>query len=253
MKFEAVQVHSAPEILVEQIVGRIQAGELQPGARMPSQRELARLFEVGLGTVRESVKILNAMGYLEVVRGKGTYIARRLPAEGREDARFYQALEAVSLAELMRTREIVECGAAREAADLADPEGVARLEEVLEALRESARGDRVFYPVDFDFHIALAEATGNEVIVEIVKLLVNKAHHYIEFMGGSLKTFEPFNIERAIETAGQVVDAVAGGDAERAGRAMHAHLNIINYELEKEFPGRGGSHAHGSPDPGGRP
>jgi GntR family transcriptional repressor for pyruvate dehydrogenase complex len=253
LRFEAVQIHSVPEMLAEQIVGQIQSGELQPGARMPSQRELARLFGVGLGTVRESVKILNAMGYLEVVRGKGTFIAPELPDREREEARFHQALEAVSLAQLMRTREIVECGAAREAAGLADPEGVARLEQVLEALRETARDDRVFYPVDFDFHIALAEATGNEVIVEIVKLLVNKAHHYIEFMGGSLKTFEPFNIERAIETAEQVVEAVAAGDAERAGRAMHAHLNIINYELEKEFPIRGGPPPRGDPEAGDRP
>ncbi len=241
MRFEAVRIHSAPEMLVEQILKQVKSGTLEPGARMPSQRELAQQFDVGLGTVRESIKILNAMGYLEVVRGKGTYIARELPSDTQSDSRFHKALEAVSLAELMQTREIVECGAARVAAELGDPERVARLKEVLEALRNAARDNQVFYPVDFDFHIALAEATGNEVIAEIVKLLVDKAHHYIEFMGGSLKTFEGVNVERAIATARQVVEAVAERDGERAAAAMHEHLNIINFELEKEFltAGRG--------------
>ncbi len=235
MKFDAIHVHSAPEILVEQILRQVRSGDLAPGARMPPQRELARMFEVGLGTVRESIKILMAMGYLEVVRGKGTFITQELPGSTQEGSRFHQALEAVSLAELLETREIVECGAARVAAETADPERVERLKDVLESLRRSSRSNEVFHPVDFDFHIALAEATGNKVIAEIVKLLVDKAHHYIEFMGGSLKTFERFNIERAIATAETVVAAVTAGDGERAAAAMHEHLNIVNLELKRSF------------------
>ena len=235
MKFEAVQIHSAPEILAEQIVEQVKSGELRPGARMPSQRELARQFEVGLGTVRESVKILNAMGYLEVVRGKGTYVARELPPRTQGNSLFHKALEAVSLAELMKAREILECGAARVAAEGGDPEHLLRLQEVLETLRKNAQDHEGFYPVDFDFHIALAEATGNAIIAETVRLLVDKAHHYIEFMDRSLKTFERFNIERAMATAQQVVDAVARRNGEEAAAAMYEHLNIVNVELEKEF------------------
>ncbi len=235
MRFEALHIHSAPEMLVEQIIRQVRSGTLAPGARMPSQRELARMFEVGLGTVRESVKILMAMGYLEVIRGKGTFVARELPGSASGDSGFTQALEAVSLAELLTTREIVECGAARVAAETADSDSVDRLKEVLDALRENSRSNDMFDPVDFDFHIALAEATDNKVIAEIVKLLVDKAHHHIGFMGDSLKTFERYNIERAIATAERVVEAVADGDGERAAAAMHEHLNIVNLELKKTF------------------
>jgi len=244
LKFEAVHIHSAPEILVEQIVKQVKSGQLGPGERMPSQRELARRFEVGLGTVRECIKTLNAMGYLEVVRGKGTYIAQQIPPPNQGDSLFHKALEAVSLAELMKAREILECGAARVAAEDADPESLLRLKEVMETLRKNAKNHEGFYPVDFDFHIALAEATGNTIIAETVRLLVDKAHHYIEFMGRSLKTFEPFNIERAIFTAQKVIDAVTQGNGEQAASAMHEHLNIISYELEKEFLAHGGPPLH---------
>jgi DNA-binding GntR family transcriptional regulator len=64
---------------------------------------------------------------------------------------------------------------------------------------------------------------------------VDKAHHHIEFMAQSLRTFEVFNIQRAVDTAQDIVDAIRAGDGERASRAMSVHLNIVNFELEKEF------------------
>ena len=75
MKFDAVQVTSAPGALSEAVIKQIKAGELAPGDCLPSQRELARQFQVGLGTIREAIKTLDAMGYLEVIRGKGTFVA----------------------------------------------------------------------------------------------------------------------------------------------------------------------------------
>lgn len=235
MKFEALQIHTAPEVVVEQVIQSINSGDLVPGDRMPSQRELARMFNVGMGTIREAVKTLSAMGYLEISRGRGMFVAADALSRDQASSALDKALEAVSLAELMKAREMVECSVVKIAADAADQEQIARLQDVLNTLRERSQSNESFYPVDFEFHLALAEATNNSIIYEMDKMLVDKAHHHIEFMAQSLRTFEVFNIQRAVDTAQDIVDAIRARDGERASRAMSVHLNIVNFELEKEF------------------
>lgn len=235
MKFKALQVHSAPEVLVEEILQLVTSGELQPGMRMPSQRELARMFRVGLGTVREAVQILHAMGYLEVIRGKGTYIAQEALNKEKNGLHLAKVLEAVSLADLMKARVMVECGAAGEAAEKAEKDDIDRLHEALEKLKAGCQSNEIFYQVDFELHLVLAAATNNKVIYEIDKLLVDKSHYYIGFMGKSLKTFEEVNLRRSVETWQQIIRAIKNRKSEAASAAMHEHLNIVNYELEVEF------------------
>ena len=237
MKFDAIRIHSAPEALVEEIIKRIRAGKLEPGTCLPSQRQLAKMFGVGLGSVREAVKILNVMGYLEVIRGKGTFISEDASTAEKPVSSLDKALEAVSLADLMKARELVECACARLAAEAADDEGIERLKESTVAMESALEERETFYEQDFVFHITVAEATNNKALLEIVKLLVDRAHNHIGFMKDSLGISMPFNVERAVKTARNITDSIIAGDAERAGSEMHRHLRIVNWELEKEFLG----------------
>jgi GntR family transcriptional repressor for pyruvate dehydrogenase complex len=237
MKFDAIQLHSAPEVLAQQIVAQIEKGDLTPGDCLPSQRELARMFNVGLGTVREAIKILHVMGHVEVVRGKGTYVCNMSAKNHRKRSQIDKALEAVSLADLMKARELVECEAAGLAAGEADDDHIQRLKHITDAMDASFKDTQTFYDLDFDFHLAVAEAANNQALLEIVKLLVNRAHSHIGFMDDALSISMPFNVESAVATARNVVRSIANGDRDRAKREMHRHLNIVNYELRKAFLG----------------
>jgi GntR family transcriptional repressor for pyruvate dehydrogenase complex len=239
MKFDAIRIHSAPEALVEAIIKQIKAGELEPGTCLPSQRQLAKMFGVGLGSVREAIKILNVMGYLEVIRGKGTFISPDASTAEKPVSPLNKALEAVSLADLMKAREMVECACARMAADAADEVGIERLKESTEAMEASFQDTETFYELDFVFHIAVAEATNNKALLEIVKLLVDRAHNHIGFMKDSLGISMPLNVERAVQTACNITAFIVAGDGKSAGEEMRRHLNIVNWELEKEFLGEG--------------
>ena len=235
MKFEAIKIHSAPEALAQQILAQIQNGDLSRGACLPSQRQLAKMFNVGLGTVREAVKILNVMGYLSVVRGKGTYVTDTDGQNPSSD--LGRTLEAVSLADLMKAREIVECQVAAIASRAAEAENIKRLRQITDAMEASFTDKQKFYDLDFDFHLAVAEAANNEALFEIVKLLVDRAHNHIGFMDDSLSISMPFNVEKAVITARNVVRHIAEGDGESARQEMYRHLNIVKYELRKEFLG----------------
>ncbi|MEN8692336.1 MAG: FadR/GntR family transcriptional regulator [Desulfobacterales bacterium] len=238
MKFEAIQVNSAPEALVEQIRGQIRAGKLKPGESLPSQRELAKMFRVGLGTVREAFKILDVMGCVDILRGKGTFVAQDALSVQSVAPTIENALEAVSLAELMKAREVVESGAARIAAEKADTESIQRLREITSRMLSADLSSDAYYENDFRFHIAVAEASENQAVLEIVKLLADKAHHHINFMNDALGISLPAAKGKCVGSAVRVVDFIADGDAERAGEAMCEHLNTVTESLLKEFPGK---------------
>lgn len=238
MKFDAVRVTSAPGALTEAVVKQIKAGELAPGDCLPSQRELARQFQVGLGTVREAIKTLDAMGYLEVIRGKGTFVATAALETANGASQIDKTLLAVSLADLVKAREIVECGAARLAAEVGDADSLARLQQIAAEMDASAQDSEAYYELDFRFHLAVAKASSNQALYELAKLLVDRAHGHMNFMSDSLNIAMPFNMEKAVLTARDVVAHIVAGDGEKAAVAMHSHLNIVNLELSKEFLGK---------------
>ncbi len=235
MEFNAIRLNSAPDVLVEEIISQIRDGKLKPGEVLPSQRELAKMFNVGLGSVREAIKILDVMGHINVARGKGTYISKKPPREREHEAHLEKALEVMSVAELVKAREIVECGAAKLAAQNADKDSIKRLEQLGQDMDASFEDTNVFYRVDFQFHIAVAEASHNKAIIEMVKLLVDRSHRHINFMSDSLNIALPFTVEKAVSTAREVISQIKIGDARGAEAGMKRHLNIVFDELDKEF------------------
>lgn len=236
MNFNAIQITSAPETLVEKILERISAGQLKSGDCLPSQRELAKMFQVGLGTVREALKILHVMGCVEVLRGKGSYVTDKAMSIRNASPALEDALEAVSLAELMKAREVVECGAARMAAKRADKESILQLRRVTAQMSADGPHGQAYYDNDFKFHIAVAEAADNQAVLEIVKLLVDKTLGHINFMNAALGIDLPASMGQCVGSAAQVIDLIEKGDAEGAEKAMSAHLNTVNETLLKEFP-----------------
>ena len=238
MKFDAIQVHSAPEALVEQIIDQIRNGAVSPGAGLPAQRELARMFRVGLGTVREAFKILHAMGLVEVLRGRGTFVAPDALERLSEAPTIDQALEAVSLAELMKAREVVERCAARMAAENANAESLRNLRRAIARMAAVGADDPAYYEADFRFHLAVARASESRAIYEIVKLLVDKGHHHIHFMKTALAISAPPTAAACMASAAAVVDRIEAEDPDGAAAAMLAHLHTVNQELLREFPGK---------------
>jgi len=235
MKFDAIRIHSAPQALAQQIVDSIGSGKLRPGSRLPSQRELAKAFEVGLGSVREAVKILDVLGYLQVLPGKGTFVPDQGPKQMEVNFPANQATAAASLSELMAARKVVECGAARLAAQQQDKASVKRLKTITSRMKRESDDIDAYYRNDFAFHLAVAKASHNSVILEIAKMLVEKSHHHIGFMNEGLGISMPENVDRCLNTAQNVVACIARGHGQQASRAMEAHLGIVNVEINKRL------------------
>ena len=230
MTFETIQKRSAPEKVVEQILQKVKTGELRPGNRLPSQRELAQIMGVGRSSMREAINALVVMGYLEAIHGKGTFIRKALPATGFNSDSLHSAFKAGSIFDLMEAREVLECKSAMLAAERAEPAQIKKLKNVLKKVKATEKDYTIFLQADIDFHTCLAEATGNEVICEMTKLVLEKVirHH------SQLKTTElsPGYRQFSIHSANQVIIHIENGEAEEASVWMARHLQAINEELK---------------------
>jgi GntR family transcriptional repressor for pyruvate dehydrogenase complex len=233
MNYQTIQRSSTSELVIEQILQSVHSGELQPGDKLPPERELTKMFGVGRSTLREAISALVLVGYLEVVQGRGTFLKSELPSVTLSASDLNEVHTAANIMDLVEVREILECNAVKLAAHRADPNDIRQLSEVLAQMEATVDDIKQFSEYDFEFHITLARATRNAVILEMMKLIVTKVHEQYERF--SRKTL--FRTDRAVETAAQILSSVADGDGEQASRLMQEHLNLVTTELKRMVPG----------------
>jgi len=231
MAFKTIRKSSAPEMVAQQIVEKIADGELSPGVRLPSQRELAKMLGVGRSSVREAINALMVMGYLEPIQGKGTFIRDVLPETGSGLEKLNIAFSTGSIFDLMEARELLECHLAGLAAERAEASQINQLRETLKNASKTEKAYDLFLDADIHFHEAVADAANNVVLCELSKLLLEKvvSHHR------ALKTARLSSAyrETSIRTANRVFEAIESGDREAASRWMGSHLGAIRDELKE--------------------
>lgn len=230
-RFRAVARESTlVDRVAEQIEGQIVGGQLQPGERLPSERELAEQFGVSRTVIREAVRVLAAKSLLEVRSGSGTVVrspsTRAITQSMTLLLRTGQRIDHAAIHEVRRTLEVEIAGLA---AERRTPTDVAALEALLDEMaailaegRTAAIRDR-FAANDVRFHAALARATHNELFVllldSIADVLLEVRQIGFEGAGSHQDTLD---FHRAI------FEQVRAGDAPGAREAMRAHL--INAE-----------------------
>ena len=150
-----------PASIASQLRGRIVRGELKPGAQLPGHRELAALYSVSVGSVREALSMLMGSGLIETRIGSGTYVATAAAAA----TVVAPALERREVEELTEARRFIEVHLAALAAERATPAQVNALKLAVERMKIAAANAYEYPDADVEFHLALAEAAGNRYLL----------------------------------------------------------------------------------------
>ncbi|MSU89121.1 FCD domain-containing protein [Rhodobacteraceae bacterium 2CG4] len=207
--------------LYGQILEQIVSGALKEGEKLPSEHQICDAFAVSRPVVREALRKLRDDGLIEARRGVGSFVRRR-PPQG-----LIQFAPADSVAGLMRAieaRMTVEKATARYAAIRAGAEQIDRIEAALIALEASMRARAPSRDADFAFHLAVAEASGNEAFVTMLNATRESTERAIEVAQSITRGGSQARIERVMREHRQIFDAIAGRDADAAGLAMAYHL-----------------------------
>jgi len=221
--YKAVRTSRLYEQIVLQIEESIVKGTLKAGDQLPSERELAQRFGVSRTAVREAVKALREKGLVEAFSGRGTFITDGTTQGIRQSLDWMMRIGpqdgSLHLAEL---RVILEPEIAALAATRIEESQLAAMKEAFQVM-DRARQDPVAYiEADLDFHLALAEAAANPLILSLIDSIVGLLREqrmrifYVE--GGP---------ERGQYHHKRILDAVEKHDAEKARTAMRAHLQQV--------------------------
>lgn len=235
--FTPVQTRRTFEEAVAQIAEKIKLGELAVGDRLPSERALAEQMEISRPTLREAIKVLQDSGLIDVRRGAGggMFVATELvpPAlvEIRRDVRIHE------VAQVLEARRLLEPRVARLAATRAAGEDFAAMERTIADQRElvaqgsilrAGREDR-FLALDVRFHLALARATRNAVLVGLVRAVYRDLE-----IARDMAMHRETVPEWSIDIHERTLAAVRSGDLQRVDEVMDEHLAQLERTWEQE-------------------
>jgi len=222
--YKVIQTSRLYEQIVQQIEASILKGAMKPGDQLPAERDLAEQFGVSRTAVREAVKALREKGLVEAHHGRGTFITDGTSQAVRQSLdlmiKIGQTDGSTHLAEV---REILEPEIAALAATRIEEQHLAMMREAIDVMDGTRKDDaEAFIDGDLDFHLALAEAAANPLILSLLDSIVGLLREQ------RLKTFYvKGGPERGQQHHRRILEAVEGHDAERARVAMRAHLRQV--------------------------
>ena len=230
MEIEVIRKSTAPEMVVQQILKRINTGEILTGSRLPPQRDLAQSFGVGRSTIREALNALAVMGYVEAQQGRGTFVAKDLPEDDPSVVKLKSAFRAASLLDIIELRETLESRAAELAAERIEVDQLKKLKKSLQEMKNSLNEYSSFLKADMAFHSVVAEATANGIFSEMLGFLFQKViKHHKRFKTNLLSKEYRVN---SIKTFQQMLACFEREDGRGAAEWMRDHLNAIRQELK---------------------
>jgi GntR family transcriptional regulator, transcriptional repressor for pyruvate dehydrogenase complex len=162
---------SLSDRLARRIRGLIQTGDYQPGDRLPAIMEMARRFGVGHPTVREALKKLETMGFVEIRHGSGVYVTRSDEVLVLASPDYTGAVTKKLLLDLIQSRMALELQSVAEAARNATDEHLGEMRRLLTTAGQSLENDEVLSSVNMSYHRQIAIASGNTVLAQLLDVL----------------------------------------------------------------------------------
>lgn len=224
--YKVVRASRLYEQIVQQIEESIRAGKLKPGDQLPAERELAQEFGVSRTAVREAVKTLSEKGLVEAYSGRGTFVTSGKSQSMRLSLdSFMKSGDIQDSNYVVEMREILEPEFTALAATRIEDQHLAMMREAVAVMDRSMQNPDAYIEADLDFHLALAEAAGNPLILSLLDSLVGVLREQrlgiFAVSGGA---------ERGQVHHKLILEAIEQRSPSKARKAMRAHLEQIRQD-----------------------
>ncbi len=210
--------------IIDEIKDKIRSGEFPVESKLPSENELAKMFNVSRVPIREALSALASHGIIESVHGGGSYV-RPKPLEQLLDQPLMEVISYHQVIELLETRIILETKAAALAAERHDEEDLSKMYLAQEMLfKELHDPDKINDKADFLFHQSILHSTKNNVLIHTLE---NLSDIYNRALKASLaiNTRIKGKKQQVYEEHQSILKAISLKDAKSAERQMYVHLS----------------------------
>jgi GntR family transcriptional repressor for pyruvate dehydrogenase complex len=219
LRFTRVAAKRMYEAVVEQIEGMIQRGELAAGDVLPSERDMAAMLGVSRGVLSQAFRVLEENGVIEVRPGYGR-VVRAVRADDATDV--LRELEKAAILDLLEARETVERTIVELACQRATDADLGEIERIVQAWKR----EELDVDTDQEFHLAVARATHNVVLTNMLRLTLGLLRKTRE------RTLQvPGRKQRMVEEHNAIYQAIVARNPEAAREAVARHLNSIRSHL----------------------
>jgi len=236
MEVGQVRQRRLSDDIVMQLEAMILEGSLKAGERLPAERVLAERFGVSRPSLREAIQKLVARGLLVSRQGGGNYVAAELGSTFSDP--LLQLLESNPGAQrdLLEFRHTLEGSCAYYAALRATTPDHQRLREAYEVLQACYAADSKASraeegAADARFHLAIAEASHNAVLLHTIRGLFDLLRHNVVTNIGGLYLQRSETRERLREQHHALYQAIIEGRAEEARRCSQLHIDYVQAVL----------------------
>lgn len=229
--FKPIRPKKVAEEVAGQIKAQIASGELTPGERIPSERELAAVLGVSRPTVREAITALEMMGFVESRHGGGTYVCSLTNLSSLDPlVSLLEDRSPLVMKSLIEARMGLESWSAFLAAKNSTDEEIIAMRNLCLTMESQSKDGGWDTDVDARFHVLVTKSTHNALQMHMLNTI------YTFFRTGIMVALSEFfkregYIELLIKQHRAIVDGIAARDPQRARDAMMAHLQLVEDKM----------------------
>jgi DNA-binding FadR family transcriptional regulator len=213
------------ELVAERLIARIGDG-LEPGQALPPEREIMLQLAVGRSSVREALRMLESRGLIES-QGSGAFVVAEPRNPFTDGLGMLLADGQTDLQQLFEVRRLLEGEIASLAAERRTDAQLARLRASVEAMEDGLDSEDAYITADIDFHLILAEATGNRFVVH----LMDAVRDQLRAAFGTV-FHVPGSAAGSVAEHQAIAEAVAVRSAEQARALMNEHISRVRSGYE---------------------
>ncbi len=204
-----IQRKTLAQEVADRLIEGISSDEYAIGEKLPIESELMKIYGVGRSSIREAIKILSIQGILNVQQGVGTFVVSKNAHETLDSQ-----MNKAQIEEVQEVRSLLDSKIAAKAAINRTEEDLKTIKKYLDLRYQFAEENLATecYQADIDFHLAIAESCGNNLLKEIYKVATK--HIMSSFETRHHHNTGSFKISQKIHT--DLFNAIENGDAEKA-------------------------------------
>jgi GntR family transcriptional regulator, transcriptional repressor for pyruvate dehydrogenase complex len=223
---QPIERRNTYELVAESLLALISERHLKPGDTLPTERELMQHYGVGRSSVREALRMLESRGLISA-GGSGAFAVADFRNPLNDSLSLLLAVEEGSLRELFEVRRIVEGEAVALATERGEEVHLDRMRAATELMREGLGNRDEYIEADVAFHLTIAEATQNRMILHLMHAIRDQLERAL----GSIYKI-PGSPERSIEDHGLIIEAMEAGKPDEARERMREHLGRVEEAVE---------------------
>ncbi len=227
--YQPIKQAKVSTLIVDQIKDHIVHGNLSPGDPLPSERELMKSFNVSRSSLREALKILDAMGFVTIEQRKRTRVKSLVPESFIDPIHTLLKEDMTTVLEVIEVRKCMETWNAQHAAERANDSDIKRLKENIQSMKLKIKKKQSLIEDDAAFHLLISEMTHNTIQTHLMTSIYGIIQNSVGIC------YEENDASSILDEHQRIYLAIKQRDANLARNEMERHLDSVQARIHKFF------------------